>query len=414
MTKILNAEILAEEKVANGLTRESKVYLGKGRDAVNEKTSRLANMKVGDVETDSIPYTVTSKSWKNSAARFELLKDMKNLSEKIQNAESAPSSTDIATYFGLLHIDVQRQADELADFSASIYNVLSRPDATESTYLRDLIPYVGKEKVIIGENDAVPLIQANLANQETITLSFKAFGWKDSIKNMIFNPIDRIARVTEAAAKINVDSRNNDIIGRIVGLSFYTSGTPKHYQAADSTSGASYDELMYNTFRKALKKLAALKHPLTGQTMGALGAFLNRVKILCNPADAWAIQRVVSGDLSKANGIRMIATALPFAEIIPYGGGIMNGLVWGKETLSLPGVTQGYAYIFLPNDLGGFVLDKRTQTMEVGTGSVLELSTEERAWYRINGQYNGWFDGDLVDDASSGTGCIVKIALPSD
>lgn len=418
---ILTAEKLAEEKAKNGLTRESKVYLGNGHEAVKNASQLTAKVALENeagesVESDSILYKVGSAAWKNSDARFALYRDLKALQNKALSeiqANGAPSPTTLATYFAKLFIDVNRQADMLADYSSRIYNVLQREDAQEVTYLRDLIPFVGKEEVIKGEGDPVPLIQENLANSAAITLYFKAFGHKSSIKSMLFSPIDKAQRIAEAAATINVDSRNNDIIGHLVGLSFVTSGTPKHYQAKDATSGATFDVLMYNTFRKALKKLGALKHPLTGQLLSNLGAFAGGAKILCHPTDAWAIERAIMGELSGAGGLLQIARALPFSEIIPYGGGIQNGLTWGKQTLSLPGVTQGYAYIFLPNPLGGFVLDKRTQTMEMGAGSVLELSTEERAWYRINGLYHDWFEGDLATDAV-GTGCVVKVELPTE
>lgn len=417
MTKILNAEILAEEKVSNGLTRESKVYLGTGLGAVKDTQVSVQPMKVlangVEVETESIPYKVTSKSWKNSSARFDLLRDLKALQNQMEServANGAPSPTTLATYFAKLFIDVRRMGDELADYSGRIYNVISREDAQEVTYLRDLIPYVGKEKVISGEGDPVPLIQANLANQAAITLYFKAFGWKNSIKSVAFTPIDQLSRVTEAAATINVDSRNNDVIGYLVGLTY----PAKQSQAKDTTAGATFDTLMYNTFRKGLKKLAALKHPLTKKLMAEMGAFSGGVKAIVHPADAWAIQRACMGELAGAGGLLQIASALPIGEIIPYGGGIMNGLAWGKETLSLPGVTQGYAYLVLPNALGGFVLDKRGQTLEIGSGSVLELSTEERAWYRINGLYHDWFVGGAKDNTDSGEGCVVKVELPTE
>lgn len=90
----------------------------------------------------------------------------------------------------------------------------------------------------------------------------------------------------------------------------------------------------------------------------------------------------------------------------------MNGMTWGSETLSFPGVAKGTAYIFLPNPLGGIVLDKRPLTLETGTGSVLQLSTEERAWYRINGLFHKWFMGGAMSGGKAGTGNIVKVILP--
>ena len=409
---IVTAESLAEARVKNGLMREARVYLGSGQDNAKSgepRTSKISYIVNGaTMEVDAIPYKVTTEKWKNSEGQFNLHRDMKACRDRIQNAAQAPSAADLALLTALLFIDVQRQADDEADYSASIYNVLSRPDAQEVTYLRDLLPYTGKEKTITGAGDSVPILEENTAQTAAITLTLKAFGRKDSLRNLVFNPFDQLQRVAEAAAKINVDSRNADVIGTIVAATYGA----LHAQAADTTASATYDVLLYNTFRKALKTLGKLIHPLTGQTMAALGAFASKAKILCHPGDVWAIQRVISGQLAGAGGMVQLGTALPYNEIIPYAGGLMNGLTWGKETLSLPGVTQGYAYVFLPNPLGGFVLDKIPQTLEVGSGSVLELSKEERAWYRVNGLYHSWFQGGSA--TNTGKGCVVKVTLPTD
>jgi hypothetical protein len=394
--RIVTAESLAEEKVANGLTREARVIMGSGRDNVNGKlqSAKLKYVVNGaEVEIDALPYKVTSKAWKNSEGQFNLYRDMRAAKERIMNAASAPSPTDLAAYYAYLFIDVARQADELADHSAEIYTVLSRPDAQEVTKLRDIVPYVGKEKAITGASDAVPLIEANEAQAADITLYFKAFGWKDSLKNLVFNPFDSIARVTEAAAKILVDNRNNDVIGHLVGLTY----PAKQVQIADTT-GATRDLKVYNTFVNAIGTISLLKHPLTKRLLSNMGVFAGRLKVLAHPKDAWDFSRILGGQLVGASGVAQNVSALPIAAIIPYGAGLMDGMTWGKETLSLPGVTQGYAYLFLPNDLGGFVL---------------ELSAEERAWYRVNGLFHDWFVGGAKDNTNSGEGCVVKITLPA-
>ena len=412
--KLITAADLAERKFNAGLTRTAKVYLGSAEDNLHNTAARTQNLKFAvngqEFAAAELAYKVGSKTWLNSEARFNLLKDMKSIQDTVKNSENGYSPDVLATYFAKLFIDVQRQADDLADYSDMIYTVIARDDAQELTYLRDLLPFTGKEKVISGANDSVPLIEGNLANAETINLKIRGFGWKNSLHDLLFTPIDTLSRVTAAAAAINVDGRNADIIGRTVGLTF----PALQSQAADATAGASFDELMYNTFRKAIKTLAKLKHPLTKKLLADIGAFSGGLRVICHPADAWAIERVLRGELANAGGIRLIASALPISDVIAYGGGIMNGLTWGKETLSLPGVTQGTAYLYLPNSLGGFVLDKRPLTLETGTGSVLQLSTEERAWYRVNGLFHKWFTGGAETNTNNGEGCIVKIALPAD
>jgi hypothetical protein len=421
--KIIDADSLAEQKVQNGLTREAKVYLGSARDnlkAQNYQTAKvLVNSSTGAaVEVDALPYKVGSKGWKNSAGRFELFKDLKILQNRIRDAEETvknaggqpPSAADMATYLALTFIDIDRLKDELADLTPEIYNVQFNENFPEDPRLRDLLPYVGKEEEIKLTGDSVPLIQQAGVEAETVTLKVKGFGWAESLRNIIFNPFDTQDRLNRAVATIGVDSRNNDVIGYLVGLTY----PAKQTVTADS-GGSTYDLKVYNTLIKVLDALAILKHPLTGQVLSKLGIYANKVKIMLHPADAWAVSRVANGGLNGAGGVQQIVAALPFAGILSYGGGIMDGMKWGEKTLSLPGVTQGYGYAFLPNTMAGFDLTKRETTMEVSQGDAIQLgaSVDRKAWYRINGLHHDYFTGGAKDNTNSGEGCIVKFSLPS-
>ena len=101
---------------------------------------------------------------------------------------------------------------------------------------------------------------------------------------------------------------------------------------------------------------------------------------------------------------------LPIGSIVPYACGIQHGETWGEETLSLPGVAENVAFMLIPDQ--AMILDKRDVTLEVGTGSVLELSTEERSWHRISGTNTSYLIGGAT--SNTGKGCIVKIALPTE
>jgi hypothetical protein len=423
MVKIIDAESLAEMKVENGLTRDSKVYLGNAKDNLTAQNARTAKVLVNSstgaaVEVDAMPYKVGSKGWKNSAGRFELYKDLNVLQNRIKEAEDSvknaggqpPSAADMATYLALTFIDIQRLRDELADLTPEIYNVRFNENFPEDPRLRDLLPYVGKEEELKLTGDSVPLIQQAGVEAETVTLKVKGFGWAESLRNIIFNPFDTQDRLNQAVATIGVDSRNNDIIGNLVGLTY-----PALQTVAADTGGATYDLKVYNTLLKVLDALAILKHPLTDQVLSKLGIYANKVKLLLHPADAWSVARVANGGLIAAGGVQQIVAALPFAGILSYGGGIMDGMKWGEKTLSLPGVAKGYGYAYLPNPMAGFDLTKRETTMEVSQGDAIQLgaSVDRKAWYRINGLHHDYFTGGAKDNTNSGKGCIVKFSLPS-
>jgi len=71
--------------------------------------------------------------------------------------------------------------------------------------------------------------------------------------------------------------------------------------------------------------------------------------------------------------------------------------------------------VYVPG-LYSYTANKRLLTMEMGTGSVIELGQEERSWYRV-------FGTDMVDMLGSsvagttigaGYGAIIEVTLPAD
>jgi hypothetical protein len=406
---IVTNEKLVSARAENKVTREAKIVFGDPREV--KKNTALQY-------SDGIDFTVTSKDWKNSKERFELYRNMHALSSKMQidiQQNSSPLPADLMTYLEYAYIDLQRLADMKADYTDMIYNVKAMPDATDPTKIRSLIPYVGEEHVISGENDTIPLIEEYNATGDTVDLDIKAFGHKTSLRNMIFNPNETLQRILEAAATILVDSRNNDVIGKFVSVGASSGFKAKQSQGADST-GTTFDQKLYNTYKKALKTLALCTHPLTGQVLGNLGSMNGGARLICNPVDAWDAERVINGQLMLAGGVAANFTKLSIDSIIPYGGGIMNGMKYGAKTLALPGVTKGKAYMYLPNSLSGFVVDKVGQTMQMSQGSALNLSVDapERGWYRINGVHHDYMLGDALTGANNGIGCVVEITLPTE
>ena len=215
-------------------------------------------------------------------------------------------------------------------------------------------------------------------------------------------------KVTEAAARIATDYKNAQIMDAINAVTFGT----KHTIAAD-TQGTTFDLKLYNTIRKARKKLGTLVHPLYANRLVSTLAGFNAPGLLVHPNNLWDLQRVLSG--FTAGGFVQDVAPLPIGDMIPYACGIQHGEVWGEETLSLPGVTENKAYMFIPDQ--AIIVDKRDVTLEVGSGSVLELSAEERSWHRISGTHTNYLIGgaDTSNGATgTGKGCILEINLPTE
>jgi hypothetical protein len=171
---------------------------------------------------------------------------------------------------------------------------------------------------------------------------------------------------------------------------------------------------MYNTHRKAIKKLRGLKDPLTDRPIA-----VPSIAILCNSQNTWDIERVIRGQLMSGGGNGLISTnnmtGLPIAQIIEYDQGITNGFSWGKKELSYPGVTAGKCYVFVPRTYG-WVLNKRPLTLETGPGNVLQFSKEERAWYNVQTEFDRLLLGSSYAGTSlgAGYGAIIEVTLPTE
>lgn len=400
MVKVLNAATIAEDKMKNGFTREVAVYAGTAVE--NCKSTEPKRFMIAE-NKDRELIKIGATSWKNSEGHYKLWNEIHEL--QVKNAAAPLSQTETAALFAKLYIDIARQMDDLMDVTPSIALVLNRPDAQEITYLRDLYPYVGKEKLISGTNDKVPMIDAKSGTTETITQYVRAFGWKASLKMMAFSEINVLQKVTESAAIIAVDSKNQDLIAPIVGATYGA----LHAQAADAT-GSTYDLKMRNTIRKSVKTLGKLYHPMyTKKLVASLSEFSSNIGILCHPGEADDIRRAVTGWVG--GGVVQDMSAIGnIGNIIPYAGGIQDGETWGEEVLSLPGVASGTAYMFIPNQ--AIVLNKRDITLETGMSTVLELATEERSWHRITGKHTAYLLGGCA--TNTGKGCIIKITLPTE
>ncbi len=401
MVKVINKETLKDIRVKQNRADTVSIFKGDAR------TNKKANAPT--VYGNNVIVPMTNASYEGSEGYIKLWNEIDDLKIKI-NAAQAPSAADLEALVGKLFIDITRRYQEAGDLTNLIVTEITDLNAPETINTRYLYKYVGKMGLVAAANDSVNLIEQKLGATDSFDLEIYAVGWKDSLKNMLFNSIHDMQKVNQAAVDADTDRRNASIIGEIVGTTFVTS----QKQAADSTSGATFDVLMYNTFRKAIKKLRGLKDPQTDRKIA-----VPSISVLCNSADTWDIERVINGQLTNAGAKGTLNTSnlqsLPITNIIEYDQGITNGMNYGKDTLFFPGVTAGTAYVFVPREYG-FVVNKRPLTLETGVGSVLELSTEERSWYRVFAAYLKDFLGSSYAGTSLGAsyGSIIECTLPAD
>jgi len=397
MIPLITGETL-HQKMANS-RRSRKISVFEGDSDHNLMTEQVSTHYNQDI-------VVTSPAWRDSDKRAKLHNSMEEIRHKLdvqRNANQGFDSNLIASLMGAYFIDIARLSDETPDYTSVLTTVHNRPAMPKDINIRDFLPYTGKEKEVQGSNDSVPLIEQAAGIAIPLALSIRAFGHKHSLFNMVFNPFWDISRLMETVANIRVDSRNDDVIGAIVRATYDAA----HTQTPDTT-GETRDLKVYNTIDNAITKLLGLYHPHFKTRK--IGSMNPRIYLMLNPMDMRRTRPVISGGLVGLGGIRQMVNALPIDGIIPYAGGIQDGQSWGKEVLSFPGVKEGEFYLVAVTPFGGMTFIKRDLTMEMGTGSVLQLSKEERAWYRICTTFLDWLLGKTEGDKAYGA--IIKGTLP--
>lgn len=411
----MNREALLESRVKNQKANTVQIFSGSAKQNLADVEPKFLDLQVKNAQTgkldaaEKMVVEMSNVNYKDSKLYHETWDEIGRLQYRVKNAAQAPSAAELAALVSQVFIDITRRAQEAGDLTDRIATEITNFAFAEDVNLREIYKYRGKFNIISGANDTVPLIEQYLGDVDTTPLSIAGIGWKDSLKNMLFNTLHSMQKVNEAVADAYTDSRNSLTIGQIVAATYVVGQIQDDVVNVNQT----YEENMYDTIRLAIKKLRALLDPRTHRPIA-----IPSITLLCNSANTWDIERVLRGqlDIGGAAGTRgHNRQGLPIAEIIEYDRGITDGFGWGKDSLDFPGVTVGEAYIFVPREFF-WILTKRPLTMETGRGSVLTLSTEERAWYACGGRWSEDFFGSSYPDTSlvAGYGAIVKITLPTE
>jgi hypothetical protein len=396
--KIYNSATVAEEHKEKAKSVNS-AYAFRG--------SRKANLEGGRELATRFEVAANAEDMDSLRHRIIQNHTLQELQQIVRNAESAPATADLEAFFGRFFLDVTRRAMEAPDLTSLIAMEQTNLAFPKLLYLKDVLPYIGAMEDVSGENDPVPLIEAQTGELATMALSIKAIGWKDSLANRLWNEWFSMDKVVKAAVDAWTDMRNKAVIGAIVAATFVDS----QKQVAITTSGLTYDEKVYQTILAGIKVLRGLLDIQTDRPIA-----IPSIHWLGNSANTWSIENVIRGQLN-GNGSNARTTnrpALDVSQIVEYDKGINDGKVLGKKTLSFPGVTAGKGYLYVPDV--ALVANKRPLTMETGIGSVLELSTEERAWYSVQGEYLDALLGSSAATPAGGAagyGAIVEVTLPT-
>jgi len=239
MVKVYNRDSVSELRANSGAVTRAMLFKG----------NKEQNLSGTNPETH-VDLLVPSKGkWVNSEGYHRLWNEIGELHRKVNMAE-APAAADLEALLGKIFVDIGKRVAESPDLTSVIATETTNLEDGENVNLRDILPYRGNFDEVAGTGDGVNLIQGMTGTVETVAHKIRAVGAQTSLHNLVFNKLETVQKVTEAAVNAFTDRRNALTAGVLANATYVAS----QKQAADST-GTTYDMKMYNTFRKAIKKL---------------------------------------------------------------------------------------------------------------------------------------------------------------
>ncbi len=408
--KILGKQQLLEQRAAEHYTLQANAYAGDNFDSL--AAGNFPKEEPEKLVKHSRSITMASPVWEGSEGHAKVWDQIELLQKKIRASVdrngrvtmAAQLPDDIDTLTDLMRFDVTRRIMQQGDYTDIVGTQVVNPGMNKTNRLDEFLPYGAAFSEVAGSNDAVKLMEHKSGATETFDVSIFAVGDKSTLAEEIFSTIYSLQRVTDAVSRGYVAKRNDlSVLGRMVAKTAASAFAASNKVAADTTSDATKEELLFNTLVTALKALYLLKDPQTKKVIQTPGTILAIPK-----GTEWAFQRALFG-LSNGGKIANINPLTAIGTIIPYEG---DTIYMGKETFTYPGVASGKAYLFVPK-VANYTFVKRGVTMETGVGSVLELSRQERAWWFAQGKYDKEFFGASESGGTAGEGFCLEITLPT-
>jgi len=411
----MNDLMLTKEKM---LEKRKNTTIRSGSYYDNLKSNNFGDVvKLQNGMDLDVGIVISGDPWVGSKAYNQLWTEIEDLRLRVKNQLDRRTNIsvfpeDYYTLIDKLRIDITRRRAEEMDYTSEFTQEIVNPGFSKSISLDEFLPFTGAFREITGANNTVPMIQQKTGVTGSVIQKLYALGHARTLEDELYNTdIYGMEKVQRAVTRAHTGLRNNLTLGVLIAKTAAAGFAASQQQAADATAGATKEELMYNTINGAIETLTKLLDPQTNQEID-----VPRMVIACRPGDVRRINRAINGQLNVGGKGKPsnFAALTEISEIWPYRG---DTLYVGKETISYAGIASNKAYLFVPGSAGApaWTLTKRGLTQEVGRGSVLQLSREERAWYFGQTSYIEEFLGSSSSTLGlgAGYGWVVEITLPA-
>lgn len=381
MSVILTKSELLKRNISSGISRMVESY----NPESNKKNSVI----------------LSGQKWEGTEAHAKVWNRIEDIKKKANSGAAYQNPSDLYDFLDLIRVDITRRAMANADYTSEIAQEVTNPNFSASVTLQEFLKYAAPFQKFEGTGDQVKILQPKTGATGSVLMYNYGIGWAGrSLNDQLYDSIFDLAKVNDAIAEGYALRRNEQTIGAICSETYDAS----QKEAADTTSGASVDQLYYNTLNGALNLLSGLKDPQNPDEY----IDVTEATLICNPSRLRQISRVINGQLTNGATIQNVNALGEISTVIPYGA---KNIYFGKETISFTGCAAGKAYLFVPQT-AFYVLNKRGITVQTGAGDALSFTSEKTAWHIVQGEYTDEFFGATAG-GTSGTGYVVEITLPS-
>jgi hypothetical protein len=130
--------------------------------------------------------------------------DQVRYENRLRNDSTGADSSVLADLQALATMDVLTYAEQVGtDVSGQLFNDINNPDATDPTYIRNLMPYIGEMEETAGTGDRFPLMKEPADNKQVVPMRIIGIANRNTLRNALFNSLYDVARVTTSAAVSN-------------------------------------------------------------------------------------------------------------------------------------------------------------------------------------------------------------------
>lgn len=283
--------------------------------------------------------------------------------------------TDWANLWDALRVDISIRVAAQPTVRENFFNIINNPAASRTITLNELYQYHFKFVLNNGEGQPVLQGETRAGGYETLTHYLYAAGFTRTLIDELYNNSFDPQKVSDGVAAAYNAKRDDLVISTILNFTF--SGVAGSQTPADTTSGASRQELLFNTLENAIDHLGRRSDPISKRYVQA-----NDLSILCASEDSRHIQRVVSGLPSGAES-KILPPISNITSIVAYDDITIPGR---SEDDVYTGVTRGTCYLVKKNRYMNVSVKRSLQMESDMRPDVTTLARERQSWYFVEGQ----------------------------